>query len=248
MVTTRIAAGLPGNSFHTSKVSGSSRETTGRPPTRNYPRVITKPRSYSTDDRSDVCGSASQACITYPNALAVTALATHAGVAWPDIRAGLAEFRGARRRLQVQGCVDDITVADDYAHHPTEIRATLKAARQRLKPRRLWCVFQPHQHSRTRFLLKDFAKSFEHADEVIVPKIFFVRDSERERQTVSAADLVDQILATGRHAVHIAEFETIVQNLVNQLEPGDLVLTMGAGDIWKVADVLVQRLREHRSC
>ena len=181
------------------------------------------------------------------NALAVTALAANAGVAWPEIRNGLAEFRGAQRRLQVQGRVDDITVADDYAHHPTEIRATLKAARQRFDPSRLWCVFQPHQHSRTRFLLSDFANSFEHADEVIVPKIFFVRDSERERQAVCAADLVDQILATGRHAIHIAEFETIVQTLVNQLEPGDLVITMGAGDIWKVADVLVQRLREHRS-
>jgi len=180
------------------------------------------------------------------NALAVVALAAHAGASWDHISTALCEFRGAQRRLELKGEVDGVTVIDDYAHHPTEIRATLKAARQRFEPPRLWCVFQPHQHSRTRFLLNDFARSFELADFVVVPRIYFVRDSERERQAVCAADLVEQIKATGGHAVHIPEFETIVQTLVSDLRPGDLVITMGAGDIWKVADELVQRLRENR--
>ena len=180
------------------------------------------------------------------NALTVVALAAHAGASWDHISSALCEFRGAERRLHMKGEVNGVSVVDDYAHHPTEIRVTLKAARQRFEPRRVWCVFQPHQHSRTRFLLDDFARSFELADFVVVPRIYFVRDSERERQAVCAADLVEQIRATGGHAVHIPEFETIIQTLVSELKPGDLAITMGAGDIWKVADELVQRLREHR--
>jgi UDP-N-acetylmuramate--alanine ligase len=177
------------------------------------------------------------------NALAVAALASRAGVPWSAVSAGLQDFRGARRRLQVRCEVEGVTVVDDYAHHPTEIRATLRAARERFNPRRLWCVFQPHQHSRTRFLLADFARSFTLADRIVVPRIYFVRDSERERQAVRAADLVGRVQATGGKAVHIPDFETIVEMLVEELEPGDLVLTMGAGDIWKVADELVERLR-----
>jgi UDP-N-acetylmuramate--alanine ligase len=181
------------------------------------------------------------------NALAVTALACHAGVPWAGIAAGLREFCGAKRRLQVVGEMDGITVVDDYAHHPTEIRATLRAARERFNPRRLWCIFQPHQHSRTRFLLADFARSFELADHTVVPRIYFVRDSERERQAVRASDLVEQICAAGGRAVHIPDFATIVATLGDELQPGDLAITMGAGDIWKVADELVQRLRGNRT-
>ena len=180
------------------------------------------------------------------NALAVTALATRAGAPWEAIRAGLQEFLGARRRLQVQGVVAGVTVADDYAHHPTEIRATLRAARERFNPRRLWCIFQPHQHSRTRFLLAEFARSFAAADHIVVPDIYFVRDSERERQAICAADLVERVQALGGQAVHIPDFDAIVRTLVQHVEPGDLVLTMGAGDIWKVADELVRRLGAHR--
>ncbi|MFQ5804903.1 MAG: UDP-N-acetylmuramate--L-alanine ligase [Phycisphaerae bacterium] len=181
------------------------------------------------------------------NALAVSALASRAGVPWAGIRAALHEFQGAQRRLQVRSEMNGVTVVDDYAHHPTEIQMTLRAARQRFNPRRLWCVFQPHQHSRTRFLLADFARSFELADHIVVPRIYFVRDSERERQAVRATDLVEQVCAAGGHAVHIPDFGAIVETLVDNLRPGDLVITMGAGNIWKVADELVQRLRENRA-
>lgn len=177
------------------------------------------------------------------NALAVIAIATRCGVSWPVLREGLAEFRGARRRLELRGMVGGVTVCDDYAHHPTEIRATLRAAREKIEPRRVWCVFQPHQHSRTRFLLEDFARSFEHADQVVVPSIFFVRDTERERDLVCAEDLVERIRASGIEAAYIPDFESIVSTLIERIEPGDLVITMGAGDIWKVADELVRRLR-----
>lgn len=181
------------------------------------------------------------------NGLAVAALASGVGVGWEGISIGLQEFRGVQRRLQVQGEIAGVTVVDDYAHHPTEIRVTLRAARELFNPRRLWCIFQPHQHSRTRFLLTDFARSFELADEIVVPRIYFVRDSERERQAVRASDLVEQVCAAGGQAVHIPDFGAVVNTLVEKVQPGDLVITMGAGDIWKVADELVQRLRGNRS-
>jgi UDP-N-acetylmuramate--alanine ligase len=177
------------------------------------------------------------------NALAVTAIAHRLGVSWPMIERSLAEFRGARRRLEDRGDIGGVRIADDYAHHPTEIRATLLAARERYAPRRLWCVFQPHQHSRTRFLLEDFASSFALADRIVVPDIYFVRDSQREREMVSAVDLVERIRACGGRAEYIPDFGAIVAALAEQLEPGDLVLTMGAGNIGRVADELVQRLR-----
>jgi len=179
------------------------------------------------------------------NALAVIALSRDCGVSWEHIERGLAEFRGAHRRLELRGVVHGISVLDDYAHHPTEIRATLAAARERYAPRRLWCVFQPHQHSRTRFLLADFARSFSLADEVIVPDIYFVRDSERERELVCAQDLVQRITAQGGHARYVPDFAEIVGLLARDVRPGDIVLTMGAGNIWKVADELVQRLGGH---
>ncbi len=177
------------------------------------------------------------------NALAVAALATEAGVPRDTLIEALQTFGGACRRLELRGVAAGVTVVDDYAHHPAEIRATLAAARERYTPRRLWCVFQPHQHSRTRFLLEDFARSFERADVVIVPEIYFVRDSEAERRRISAADLVDRITGCGGSAEHIGSFDAIAQRLIGAVQPGDLVITMGAGDIWKLADVLVRRLR-----
>jgi len=96
------------------------------------------------------------------------------------------------------------------------------------------CVFQPHQHSRTRFLLADFASSFELADETVVPDIYFVRDSEAERQSVSAMDLVDRINNNGQRALYLAKFEQIVEHLAATAQPGDLIVTMGAGNVWEI--------------
>ncbi|MBN1489697.1 MAG: UDP-N-acetylmuramate--L-alanine ligase [Phycisphaerae bacterium] len=176
------------------------------------------------------------------NALAAIALCSHSGVPMEVIARLLPEFRGAQRRLTLRGRVNDVTVLDDYAHHPTEIRATLAGASARYKPRRLWVVFQPHQHSRTRFLLADFAASFDLADHVLVPDIYFVRDSEAERDLVTARDLVEHIHLQHGDAEYEPDFARIVERLANSVEPGDVVLTMGAGNVWRVADELVARL------
>jgi UDP-N-acetylmuramate--alanine ligase len=201
------------------------------------------------------------------NALAVVAIATRIGLLPQQILSMLAGFTGIDRRLMLKGqfivrdasgvtrSVKDIrnmqytirnttiTVLDDYAHHPTEIRATLEAVRQKYQPKRIWCVFQPHQYSRTRFLLDDFAESFKLADVTIVPEIYFVRDSETSKKEVNAQIFVDRLRANGTDAVFIDSFAEICDYLQNNVTAGDLVITMGAGDIWKVADEYIHRLR-----
>jgi UDP-N-acetylmuramate--alanine ligase len=177
------------------------------------------------------------------NALVATAVATHCGVGFEEIAAAIESFKGADRRSQLLYEAEGIHVLDDYGHHPTEIRATLLALREHYRPERLICVFQPHQHSRTRFLLDDFARSFAHADVAIVPDIYFVRDSEADRKAVNAQMLVERIVANGREARYIADFGAIVNYLQSELRPGDLVVSMGAGPVWEVTDELVRRIR-----
>ena len=176
------------------------------------------------------------------NALAVAALAREVGVSDDKICEGLAGFRGVRRRLSCKGTAGGVVVLDDYAHHPTEIRATLDAIAQKYRPRRLWCVFQPHQHSRTRFLLSEFALSFDVADVVLLGDIYFVRDSEQERREINAEVLAEQINRNGSEARCLGDFESILGCLCRQTQPGDLVVTMGAGDIWKLGDEFIRRV------
>ncbi len=157
----------------------------------------------------------------------------------------LEHFKGVDRRMQMLGVrnIDGgaVRVYDDYGHHPTEVEATLRALREFERPEekspagRLICVFQPHQHSRTRFLMEEFAQAFSPADVVIVPHIYFVRDSEIEKTKVSAADLVDRLRKRGVHAMHLYPFEAIVEHLEIVCRPNDLVVVMGAGPVWQIA-------------
>jgi UDP-N-acetylmuramate--alanine ligase len=176
------------------------------------------------------------------NALAASALAHHAGVPPESIAASLRQFSGAERRLSERGEIRGILLLDDYGHHPTEIQVTLRAIREHYPRRRLWVVFQPHQHSRTRFLLNDFARSFGQADFLLVPDIFFVRDSAAECDAICSANLVDRVRANGGHALYLPGNDQIVEHIVTHARPGDAVLTIGAGDVWKIADELVRRL------
>ncbi len=173
------------------------------------------------------------------NALAAMAVTEYLGVGEEIMVQAFAGFPGVRRRFEELGEVNGITVVDDYAHHPTAIRATLRAARLKYPGRKIWCVFQPHQHSRTRFLLKDFARSFSEADCVVVPDIYFVRDSLCETGRVSAEDLVREISLLGGSARYIPDFDGIMEMISNDVRPGDILLTMGAGNIHEVAHRLV---------
>lgn len=169
------------------------------------------------------------------NALAAIAVGTWAGVGKEILQVALAEFTGAARRFQLLGERRGVTVIDDYAHHPTEIRATLRAARERYPDRKLWCVFQPHQHSRTRIFLEEFARSFGDAHLVLVPEVFSARDSERDMKTVTAAELTRLMDRSGTAALFMRDLSEALDFVRAKIEPGSLLLTLGAGDVGRVA-------------
>ncbi len=177
------------------------------------------------------------------NAATALALGTMLGADATQLAQSLSEFRGIDRRSQLLGeravPGGTVRVYDDYAHHPTEIEVTLKALRELERPEdrggNLICVFQPHQHSRTRHLLEEFASSFSSADTVVVPHIYFVRDSDEERTKVNSGDLVDRLRSRGVRAMHLYPFEAIVEQLENLCKPGDVVVTMGAGNVYQIA-------------
>ena len=178
------------------------------------------------------------------NSAFAAAIAITLGAEPAKVAEALSSFPGVDRRMQLLGekpspAGGAVRVYDDYGHHPTEIDETLRAIREYEfadgHGGRLICVFQPHQHSRTRFLLDEFAQSFSRADVVIVPHIFFVRDSEVEKSRVSAADLVDRLRARGVLAMHLYPFEAIVEQLQNVCRGGDVLVVMGAGPVWQVA-------------
>lgn len=178
------------------------------------------------------------------NALAAISTGLILGISFEKISDSLKNFPGVNRRSQILGIIKDVIIMDDYGHHPTEIVATLNGLRQRFPSRRLITIFQPHQYSRTRFLLKDFATSFTMADEVIVPDIYFVRDSENEKKLVNSEILVNEILKSGTSAKYIKEFDEIVDYLMKNVRSGDLVLTLGAGPVYQIGLKLKQALEK----
>lgn len=180
------------------------------------------------------------------NAATAAALAMLCGADPDSVGRTLSGFAGLERRMQLLGerhlpapRGGTVRVYDDYGHHPTEVASTLRALRDFERPEerggRLICVFQPHQHSRTRFLLDEFATAFGEADMVIVPHIYFVRDSEIEKTRVSAADLVDRLRQRGVQAMHLYPFEAIVEALEVVCKPEDVLVVMGAGPVDTVA-------------
>jgi len=175
------------------------------------------------------------------NALGAIGLTYNLKLPQSVIKEALKDFRGARRRFEILGNSKGVIVVDDYGHHPTEVRLTLQAAREFFPVKRIFCVFQPHQHSRTRFLLEEFAVSFAEADFVLVPDIYFVRDSQAERLRVSSEDLVARLKEQGKEALYLPSFEEIRDHLLENLKPGDVLLTMGAGNVDEIAREILQR-------
>ncbi len=176
------------------------------------------------------------------NAAAVLAVARTEGVADETVAAALAEFQGVGRRLEVKGRPRGVCVIDDYAHHPTEVRAGLEALRVTFAPGRLWVVFQPHQYSRLRRFLPEFADALASADRIVVPPVFTARDADEDRSAVSSGDLVTAVRHRGGDAVHLQDFDAVVDFVRTQARAGDVVVTMGAGDVGDVAGRLVRVL------
>ena len=174
------------------------------------------------------------------NALAAAALAWHGGAEPEAIAEAARTFQGIDRRMTVRGTRGGVTVIDDYAHHPTEIAATLQAVRERYQRQRTWVVFQPHQYSRTRLLMDEFVGCFDDADAILVADVYAARDSEADRRLTGAGDLVSRLRAGGLEAHHLPTLDEVASHLRGEVRAGDVVVTMGAGDVWKVADALVE--------
>jgi UDP-N-acetylmuramate--alanine ligase len=181
------------------------------------------------------------------NALAAAALAAQHGVGPHEIAHALGQFRGIQRRLEVRGTLLGVTWVDDYAHHPTEVAAALDTVRRMFPGRRVWAVFQPHQASRTERLLDELASSIQNADKVVVCEVF----RARERGPSSGASLAWQLAraarALGADVADVRCDAEVVPLLARHLRPGDVLVTMGAGDIRKIGDGFTDRLREDRA-
>lgn len=180
------------------------------------------------------------------NALAATALSVRAGASPAAIRESLAEFPGIRRRFEFCGTWRGATLYDDYAHHPTAVEATLRAARERSGDRRIWCLFQPHQVSRLRALMDDFAASFECATEVLIAPVYAAREGLSTEPAVAAAELAEKVNAHGPRARFCPSLDRILATVEDEVRPGDVLITMGAGDINRVHHEFARQLRRHR--
>ncbi|MEE0434504.1 MAG: UDP-N-acetylmuramate--L-alanine ligase [Peptococcaceae bacterium] len=173
------------------------------------------------------------------NATAAVVVGLDVGLSFEQIARVLKEYKGTRRRFQHQGTVNGIAVYDDYAHHPTEIMATLEAARA-VNDGRVVAIFQPHRYSRTQFLAKEFAKALSQADAVMLLDVFPAGEAPIEG--VSSQLIVDQV-DPGKHA-QVVNDEYLTSGFISTLQPGDLVLVLGAGSIWKQAPLIVKALEE----
>jgi UDP-N-acetylmuramate--alanine ligase len=174
------------------------------------------------------------------NALAAIAVGAILGLEPQVMGDSLRYFTGVERRFEVKGEVEGVIVIDDYAHHPTEIQATLQGARQRFPDRRVWAVFQPHTYSRIRAFLDEFSGAFSDADRVIVTDVYAAR--EQDDRTISGAMLAGRIV--GPEAQYLGAVESAAQYLLDQVAAGDVVITLGAGDGYMIGEKLLDGLRQ----
>jgi len=176
------------------------------------------------------------------NAAAAVITSLKIGVEEKGIKKYLGKFLGVKRRFERVGQVKDVTIIDDYAHHPRSIKKTLEAAKNKFPNSKIWCIFQPHTYSRTKTLLGDFAQSFESADKVIITDIYA---SEREsKPTISGQDLANAVKVNQRSTRFIPEWSKIRQDLTDSVTGSSIIITMGAGDIYKVGEQIYQDLKD----
>lgn len=178
------------------------------------------------------------------NALAATAVGIEAGMPFTVIAGALETFGGVSRRFSVRGEVDGIMVVDDYAHNPVKVSSVLRAARESWPKRRVVAIFQPHRYSRTKTTFRQYAQAFKDATDLIITDIYAADEQPIPGVT---ADLIVDVVRPNRDVQYLKEKSQVVDALLPNLRSGDLVITLGAGDIWRVADDLVVALRERKA-
>ncbi len=177
------------------------------------------------------------------NGLVAIAVCLELGVPFAVVRQALADFGGMGRRFEIVGQVGDVVVVDDYAHHPTEIRVTLAAARQRFPGRRLWAVWQPHTFSRTKKLISEFASCFADADRLVALDIF--RSRETDELNIDTPAVLETIQSP--RADYLADIEEAAIFILDRIRPGDVVLTLTAGDGNRVGEIILTELQRRLS-
>jgi UDP-N-acetylmuramate--alanine ligase len=203
-----------------------------------YQPDVTEFRLFSQDFISPLAGAHNVL-----NATAALILAHELGATPATLAEGLRSFPGAGRRMELIADTAGVLVYDDYGHHPTEVRAALAAARQKVGERRLWAVFEPHMYSRTALLLDEFSTAFTDADEVVVAEIFASRDTAEALRATSAAALADAVeRASGVPAIATGDVDATTTYVAEHLRAGDAVLVMGAGKSYRIARGLAQAL------
>lgn len=182
------------------------------------------------------------------NSLAAITVALELDIPFAVIRDALKTFSGVQRRLQIKGEVDGVMVIDDYGHHPTEIRATLAAMRSAWPRRRLIVMFQPHRYTRTAGLFKEFSTAFHEADILLLTEIYAA--SETPIEGVSGSSLLQEIKLHGQKNAHfVADVESLPRTVRSMVQPDDIVLTLGAGNIYQAGEELLQKLEQrHADC
>lgn len=172
------------------------------------------------------------------NALAVIAVSDLLGIDKEDMQKGFLSFKGTNRRFEFKGEINGAKVIDDYAHHPTEVMATLKAAKAIAKEKKVWCVFQPHTYTRSLALKDEFSKAFFDCDGLILTDIYAAR--EKNNGLITSEDLVEAINKNSGNALYIKAFQDVADYFKERVKEGDLVITMGAGDVYKIGELLVK--------
>ena len=172
------------------------------------------------------------------NALAVIAVCEQLEIPLDIIKKGILSFTGTDRRFQYKGELDGVTILDDYAHHPTEIRATLTSA-QNYPHKDIWCIFQPHTYSRTRALLKEFAQALSLAENIVLADIYAAR--EQDPGDISSKTLQAELEKLGKKAYYFPSFDEIEKFLLENCINGDLLITMGAGNVVSIGEALVNK-------
>ena len=174
------------------------------------------------------------------NATASIAVGVELNIAFDQIKRALETVEGVQRRLEIKGESNGVTVIDDYGHHPTEIKVTLETIEENWPNRRKVVVFQPHRYSRTRALFDEFSRAFYQSDVLVVLPIYAA--SEKKIEGVTSQNLCEEIKAHGhKEVIHTDGFKAALSHLKQTLQPGDVLLTLGAGDVWKVGDMFLNK-------